>query len=397
MLDLGCGAMALERFLPTGCTYSPCDLVRRDERTQVCDFNRGQFPDASRATFAAVLGVLEYVHDWQGFLRKLRGLNLPAVITYCPADLSGLDRAALGWVNHADLKALVDALHEAGFSIRTSQRIDAHQVLLRLSPDPSLARLTRRVAVLSYNNIGNFGDRLGFHLLNSILPAGAEVAYSHFSPWDIPAGPFDLAVIGLGNSLFKPVLTGELIAFVERVPKAIGIFGTQYRESIDTARLTRLVDRLAIWLARYEEDVLLYGRGRNNVLHLGDWLIGQFPMTRWTLDERLAVGREVLADLPLDRMTQRIQRYREVVSERVHPLLCAQTSAERVAYREQREDGTRTGASGKFRSLLMDVFGRTWPEDVWFEVNRDAVASYRARVLAMLAELPVVMKSLLGE
>src|SRR5262249_11209127 len=30
VLDIGCGAMALERHLPAGCSYQPCDLVARD-------------------------------------------------------------------------------------------------------------------------------------------------------------------------------------------------------------------------------------------------------------------------------------------------------------------------------------------------------------------------------
>jgi hypothetical protein len=46
VLDLGCGGMALEGFLPNGCRYIPCDVGRRDERTVICDFNAGQFPDA---------------------------------------------------------------------------------------------------------------------------------------------------------------------------------------------------------------------------------------------------------------------------------------------------------------------------------------------------------------
>ena len=43
---------------------------------------------------------------------------------------------------------------------------------------------------------------------------------------------------------------------------AIGIFGTQYRELIPRAALDRLIDRLDTWFARNEDDVLMYGRGR---------------------------------------------------------------------------------------------------------------------------------------
>jgi hypothetical protein len=36
--------------------------------------------------------------------------------------------------------------------------------------------------------------------------------------------------------------------------------------------------------------------------------------------------------------------------------------------------------SGKFRSMLIDIFGRTFPERSFFLVDREAVASYKARV-----------------
>jgi hypothetical protein len=158
--------------------------------------------------------------------------------------------------------------------------------------------------------------------------------------------------------------------------------------------MSQLLDRLTVWFARYEEDLLLYGGGRKNVVHLGDWLISAFPMTRWNRDETLHVGREVWNDLPLDRTIQGIQRYRNVSSERIHPLLCALTSAERVSYREQREDGSGMN-SGKFRSLLIDIFGRTYPESNFFEVPRDAVAAYRARSMRVMSGMPQLFSQLL--
>jgi hypothetical protein len=36
--------------------------------------------------------------------------------------------------------------------------------------------------------------------------------------------------------------------------------------------------------------------------------------------------------------------------------------------------------SGKFRSMLIDIFGRTFPEKNFLLVDRDAVAGYKARV-----------------
>ena len=44
-------------------------------------------------------------------------------------------------------------------------------------------------------------------------------------------------------------------------------------------------------------------------------------------------------------------------------------------------------ASGQFRSMLIDIFGRSFPERDYFLVDRDAVARYKARVHRNVATL----------
>jgi len=365
VLDLACGSMAIERYLPPGCRYLPCDA----EAIAI----------PSGVTHITALGIPDCIQDRKNFLQQLRATGLPVVF--------GL--------NQASVEEFSRQLAEAGFHVRSSLRDGGNQAILRVTPEETRLTIRHRVLVVSYNNSGNFGDRLGFHLLNSLLPADAEVHYAHFRPWDVPEGDFDLLVVGIGNSIFNPILTDRLISLARRIPHSVGIFGTQYRESIDRNRMSRLLDSLTVWFARHEEDMLLYGSGRQNAIHLGDWLIGAFPMTRWTRDEALRIGKEMWNDLPLDRTIERIQKYRTVTSERIHPLLCALTSAERVAFSEQQEDGTGR-SSGKFRSLLLDIFGRTWPESTLFEVDREAVALYRARVLRVTSTMPQVFAGLLG-
>ncbi len=396
VLDLGCGAMTLERHLPFGCTYLPVDVVARDERTRVCDFNREPLPSARDASLVAALGLLEYVFDVDALLRQLGAYRLPAVLSYCPADLApGVDRAALGWVNGLTRRELVEALERAGLRVRAERRIDELQVLLALAPRVDRIERSPKVAVLSFNNVGNFGDRLGYHLVNEVVPAHATVTHAHFQPWDLPDEAFDLVILGAGNSLFAPLLGDRLVAALERAPAAIGVFGTQYRAELDRAALARVLDRLATWYARNEEDALLYGGGRSNVRHLGDWLAAAFPMARGHDPRVLEIGDEIWQDLPLDRTIQRIQAHRHVRSKRVHPLLCALTSAETVAYTEQRETAARM-PSGKFRSLLVDVFGRTYPEETAFEVDRTAVMRYKRHVQSAMAGMRAELASLLG-
>lgn len=240
------------------------------------------------------------------------------------------------------------------------------------------------IVVLSYNNVGNFGDRLGFHVLNHVLPPRAKVTYAHFRPWDVPAGAIDLLILGIGNSLFQPLLTDPLLRLVERVPRAVGIFGTQYREMIDRERLGSVLDQLDHWYARYTEDIEWFGAGRDNVSHLGDWLIDAFPMAQPFDSAELRIEEEMWNDLPMDRVIQCIQRHERVFSGRLHPLLCALTSARQVAYAEQVVDGL---AAGKFRSMLLDVFGQEFPEHEFFPVSTDHVVAYKQAVRNRIREL----------
>ncbi len=94
----------------------------------------------------------------------------------------------------------------------------------------------------------------------------------------------------------------------------------------------------------------------------------------------MQIGIEIGADIPLDRTIQAIQRHKQVHSARLHPLLCALTSAHYAAFSEEASGGMPGIVSGKFRSMLIDIFGRSYPEQQFFMVDRDAVLRYKARV-----------------
>lgn len=396
VLDMGCGAMTLEKHLPAGCRYLPCDLVKRDDRTIVCDFNSGEIPDAIREVDRVVLlGVLEYIYDLPTFLAALAATGKPVILSYCPTDFAEpADRASLGWVNHYSTEELHALFRTTGFAVRSSERIDPLQSLFVLHP-ASTAKAPANVVVLSCGNCGNFGDRLGYHLVTSVLPSHATVWHAYFNPWPNIEGDIDLLVVGTGNSLYAPLLTDELIALIRRSRKAIGIFGTQYRSQFEASRLRQVIGELDGWYARYEEDLLLYGSGYPDAVHLGDWLVDAFPMACATDDRVLNIGQEIWNDLPLDRVIQRIQSHKAVNSTRMHPLLCALTSAQRVAYSEQREMGEGS-VSGKFRSMLLDVFGRTYPENQFWEVDGDAVRAYKAKVRSSIEGLRSKIGELIG-
>jgi hypothetical protein len=399
VLDLGCGRMSLKRFLPSGCSYQGCDLVKRDASTIVCDFNAGEFPTdaASDADIIVMLGVLEYVIDVDAFFGHLRACKLDVVLSYCATDLTaGVDRASLGWITHLSCYDLALLFDRHGFRIECTAPIDNMQFMMRITPIERLPAVAPcSVAVLSYNDVGNFGDRLGYHMINALLPGEADVHHLTFRTLEQARDKYDLVVLGIGNSIFQPLLGDEVLNVVSRGKAAIGIFGTQYRELIPRPAIERLLDRLDTWFARYEEDVLMYGRGRTNVVHLGDWLIDQFPMSKSTDETQLQIGDEIWNDLPLDRTIQSIQRHKQVFSTRLHPLLCALTSAELAAYSEQAAGEGSSIVSGKFRSMLIDIFGRSYPEKEFFLVDHDAVARYKARVHRNVAQVGARIEAVL--
>ena len=385
VLDLGCGAMALRQVLPNGCSYQPCDGVARDPSTIVCDFTAGEFPDAAaaEADIIAMLGVLETIVDVDGFLSRLRRTGRDVVLSYCPTDFSGAaDRQSLGFANHFSLYDLAVLFDRFGFRIERADRADDRQILMKLRQAGGAAPLPAcNVAVISYYDVGNFGDRLGYHIINSLIPAEADVHHLTFKTLHQARRSYDLVVVGIGNSIFKELLNDDLLQVIKSGKAAIGIFGTQYRELISRPSLDRLIDRLDTWFARFEEDMLHFGRRRSNVVHLGDWLISQFPMAKPVLDDPLHVEAEMqYAELPLDRTIQLIQRHKNVYSTRLHPLLCALTSAELVAYAEQPFPDAPGIVAGKFRSMLIDIFGRSFPEKKFFIVDREAVKRYKSRV-----------------
>jgi hypothetical protein len=398
VLDIGCGAMDLERVLPEGCVYQPCDLVPRDERTIVCDLNRGEFPEAVNADVVTMLGVLEYVLEPIDVLLKIRALNRPLVCSYSITDRRpSMDRASQGWINSFDFGSLQALMQRAGFRLLCRQEIDPLQDIFKWVPDERAkpaprSAAAKKVAVVSYYNDPNFGDRLGFHVINTLLPANAIVTHATINPWSLPEEPFDLVILGIGNSLnAPPIVRTQLQRLVESSPNTLGIFGTQYRHQYRDGDVPKLFDallsNLTTWWARYEEDISAFGGGRSNVRHLGDLLISAFPMATPTIDRNLVIPADIRRkDLPLDRVIQQIQSYRRVSTARLHTMLCALTSAEEVTYQEQREFGN-SNISGKFRSQLYDIFGRTYDEDKPFEVDRDAVLQYKCMVEANMNEL----------
>ena len=387
VLDLSVDG-ALEHSLPGGCSYQGRDRVTCDGG-QACDIAGGDFPTqaAGQSDIIVMLGTLEQVADAENLFTHLRFCKQDVILSYRATDLvAGGERAALGIANAFSSYDLALLFDRYGYRIECTAPIDSE----RLKPVAAC-----NVAVISDSNMGTFGGRLGLQMINALMPGEADVHHLYFGALHEARDKYDLVVLGLGSSMFQPLLGDDVLDIVGRAKASIGIFGTQYRELLPRPPLERLVERLDTWFARYQDDVLMYGRGRGNVTHLGDWLIDQFPMNTATLDEPLQIVDELRVDHAFDRAIQVIQCHKNVHATRLHPLLCALTAAETVSYADEPSPQMPGIVSGEFRSMLIDIFGRSYPENQFFMVDRDAVRRYKARVHRNVAKVGERIDSLL--
>ena len=117
--DLGAGGMLLRDRLDPGTRYLPVDLFRFAADMELMDLERAPLASLGRHDAAAVLAVLEYLHDPERFLRGLVDVTDHAVLTYPlagPADPPP-QRRARGLVNDLDEAGLQQLLAATGWSL----------------------------------------------------------------------------------------------------------------------------------------------------------------------------------------------------------------------------------------------------------------------------------------
>lgn len=373
VLDLGANS-ALQTMLPNGCSY-----VRAGKKLRANDVDEFPTEAASRSDVIVMLGMLERVKDLESLFTHLRFCKRDIVLSCYPTDFTSGARER-DFVNRMSLCDLALLFDRYGFRIESTAPVDESQMLMRLTPAERLAPVAPcNVAVISDGDTNDLAARLGRQLIHTILPGECRVHRLTPGMLDQAQPNYDLVILGAGSGLFPPLLGEGVLDVIARAKSAVGIFGTQGRELIARPAFERLLDRLDTWFARYEDDVLTFGRGRNKVIHTGDWLIDQFPLARATNDEPLVINGDLGPDFALDCAISTIQQYRQVYSTVPVALLCALTSADLAAYAETPAQQPDLSA-GQFRSMLIDIFGRTWPQQKFFLVDRDAVIRYKTRV-----------------
>ena len=243
VFDLSEGT-ALQALLPNGCSYRGID---RPLAAFIRDLKSGDFPTraATDCDVIVMLGVLERTTDVENLFTHLRFCRHDIILSYCATDLTnGVDRAALGFANHLSFYELARLFDRYGFRIECMTPIDETQVLMRLKPSEWLsAPAASSVAVISTDDAGDFGARLGRQMVNALLPGEAEVHHLNLRTLGEARGGYDLVVLGTGNGLFPTLLGEQVLEIVSHAKAAIGIFGTHSRELIARPAFDRLIDR----------------------------------------------------------------------------------------------------------------------------------------------------------
>ena len=144
VLEFGAGARALQRYLPTGCRYTPSDLVDRGPGTLVCDLNARPLPRFDPHDVMVFAGVLTYLYDLPGLLGHLTGSCRQVLASYPPADRRGwrdrMQRRSNGWVNDYTAAELHALFATAGFTLIEERSWGAQKVCRYARPADEEAR-----------------------------------------------------------------------------------------------------------------------------------------------------------------------------------------------------------------------------------------------------------------
>jgi FkbM family methyltransferase len=119
VVDLGAGAMLLRERLDPGCRYLPVDLFRFAPDMVLMDLERAPLATLGRFDAAAVLSVLEYLHDPQRLLAGIAEIADQLVLTYPLAGAADpvLARRRRGLVNDLDEAGLTGLVGRTGWQL----------------------------------------------------------------------------------------------------------------------------------------------------------------------------------------------------------------------------------------------------------------------------------------
>ena len=117
VIDLGCGKMWLKPFLKNN-LYHAIDYTQRDENTVVANFNRHEYPDIT-ADVAFVSGTLEYVEDYEWFVRQICSHSNRCIASYCTLECYPAlrTRKQKAWKSHLSRSTLLGVFTKNGMKL----------------------------------------------------------------------------------------------------------------------------------------------------------------------------------------------------------------------------------------------------------------------------------------
>ena len=346
ILDIGCGAMAVEAiFAASG--YTPCDVVARDERTRVIDLNDAALPTEwlTDIDLVTMLGVFEYLSDSRAVMRTIAESGKPLVTSYNPIDFGPeTDRAGDGWLSSFTIAEFEAAARDSGLSIVWRYAFSDREFVYLFAPEgtdtPTVSALTvptranivthtpterPSIMVAGFYGRGNCGDEAllqviyetfsdTFDIVISLDEHGTAQGYWDWYPYDRcrrvhqgnlahPAFPMAGVIVGGGglplgyvaDQIFAARSVGTPIAFagVDYPHNSVASTGSA---AIAEAGYLGLYDYVAL---RSRQAVTTAGNVGRSVTYGADWalrLVSDESPDIATNDRRALV---VLREFPL--------------------------------------------------------------------------------------------------
>jgi hypothetical protein len=147
VIEFGAARRQLEKYLPSGCTYAPSDLVDRGAGTIVCDLNHRPLPNLSHVApeVAVFGGVLEYIRDVPALVQWLADAGVKTCVASFDSARAGdgvvgrylewTRRTYYGYMNSLTEDELVRSFEAAGFACIQRQRW-TRQVIFQFLKQP---------------------------------------------------------------------------------------------------------------------------------------------------------------------------------------------------------------------------------------------------------------------
>jgi hypothetical protein len=121
VIEFGSGNMSLKKMLPKKCTYTPSDIVKRNEETIVCDLNEPISFDLSFYNTAVFSGVFEYVYDIDTVFEQLEKHIPHIILSYACNDICTHNRLINGWLSEFTEKQLLDIFAKYNYDVIDKQ------------------------------------------------------------------------------------------------------------------------------------------------------------------------------------------------------------------------------------------------------------------------------------